>query len=267
MGTVIEVNGVSKELARNQAGSFLNQNFRETLIRFYSRLARSEIRQTENFFALKDISFSLEAGESLMLIGKNGAGKSTLLRILARVTRPSQGKAIIRGRVAAILGVGAGFHPELTGRENIYLYGVLLGMKSREISAIFDQIVSFAEIGTFLDSPVKHYSSGMMMRLGFAVAVHVPADVMLLDEVLAVGDAAFQKKCIQRIMEIKNQGVSTIMVTHNISGAKAICDRALLLHDGEVCMVGEIDAVIKKYSSILLSPGVTALASPPIGLV
>jgi len=183
-------------------------------------------------------------------LGPNGAGKSTLLKLLARISKPTSGCIKIRGRIAAILGIGAGFSSELTGRENVYLYATLLGMKRKEISQKFDEIVAFADIGPFLDTPIKKYSNGMKVRLAFAVATHIPTDLLLLDEVLKVGDAVFQKKCIAKIQELIEQGVSTIMVTHSFSGLQEICKRGIYLKAGSIIKDGPIQEVIETYQKL-----------------
>ncbi len=201
----------------------------------------------ELFWALKDVSFDMHAGEVLGIIGRNGAGKSTLLKILSRITEPTTGQAIVRGRVGSLLEVGAGFHPELTGRENIYLNGAILGMKKTEIEREFDAIVAFAETDKFLDTPIKRYSSGMRVRLGFAVAAHLNPEILIVDEVLAVGDHAFQRKCLGKMDEVSRSGRTVLFVSHNMGSVKRLCTRALLLEDGAVAMTGTPDAVIDTY--------------------
>jgi len=188
----------------------------------------------EPFWALRDVSFSVEQGEMLGIIGENGAGKSTVLKLISRILEPTTGRVAVQGRVSALIELGAGFHPDLTGRENIYLNGSILGLSKREMDRQFANIVDFAELERFIDTPVKHYSSGMYARLGFAVAIHVHPDVLLIDEVLAVGDEAFQKKCLERIATIKAQGKTIILVTHDLDAVDALCDRVLWLGDGVV---------------------------------
>ncbi len=200
------------------------------------------------FWSLREVSFSVNQGEVVGLVGRNGAGKSTLLKILARITEPTRGKVTLRGRVASLLEVGTGFHPELTGRENIFLNGAILGMKRWEILAKFDEIVEFSEVGAFLDTPVKHYSSGMFVRLAFAVAAHLEPEILLIDEVLAVGDAAFQKKCLGKMDEVASQhGRTVFFVSHNLGALRALCTSAILLEDGTVAMSGKPDKVIAHY--------------------
>ena len=183
----------------------------------------------EDFWALKDISLEIRAGEIVGIIGRNGAGKSTLLKILSRITKPTTGHAEIHGRVGSLLEVGTGFHPELTGRENIYLNGSILGMKRREILRRFDEIVAFSEIENFLDMPVKRYSSGMYVRLAFAVAAHLEPETLLVDEVLAVGDAAFQKKCVQKMQDVTKEGRTIVFVSHNMGSVGSLCEKAFWL--------------------------------------
>jgi lipopolysaccharide transport system ATP-binding protein len=198
-------------------------------------------------WALRDVSFEVERGEVIGIIGRNGAGKSTLLKILSRITKPTKGYAEICGRVGSLLEVGTGFHPELTGRENIYLNGAILGMKRAEIERKFDEIVDFAEIEKFLDTPVKRYSSGMYVRLAFAVAAHLDPEILLIDEVLAVGDARFQKKCLNKIGNVARAGRTVLFVSHNMSAIQALCQRGILLRFGEIYDEGPIDEVVQSY--------------------
>jgi lipopolysaccharide transport system ATP-binding protein len=198
-------------------------------------------------WALRNVSFEMQAGEVLGIIGRNGAGKSTLLKILSRITEPTTGHAIVRGRVGSLLEVGAGFHHELTGRENIYLNGAILGMKKTEIDRQFDEIVAFAETGKFLDTPIKRYSSGMRVRLGFAVAAHLEPEILIVDEVLAVGDHAFQKKCLGKMDEVSRSGRTVLFVSHNMGSVKRLCTRALLLEEGTVSLTGGTDTVVDEY--------------------
>ena len=202
-----------------------------------------------HIWALQDVCCEIKRGEVAGIIGLNGAGKSTLLRILSRITAPTRGHAEIHGRVGSLLEVGTGFHPELTGRENIYLNGAILGMQKSEIDRKFDEIVSFAEVEKFLDTPVKRYSSGMYVRLAFGVAAHLETEVLLVDEVLAVGDAQFQKKCFQKMQEIGTQGRTILFVSHNMSAVRSICEQALILERGRLVAQGEIDATVDRYLS------------------
>jgi lipopolysaccharide transport system ATP-binding protein len=202
----------------------------------------------EVFFALRDISFGVEQGERLGIIGRNGAGKSTLLKILSRITEPSSGRIKIRGRVASLLEVGTGFHPELSGRENIFLNGAILGMSRVEIRKKFDEIVDFAEVEKFLDTPVKRYSSGMYVRLAFAVAAHLEPEILIVDEVLAVGDAQFQKKCISKMEDVSaNDGRTVLFVSHNLAAIRTLCTKGLLLRGGRLQVTGSVNEAIDEY--------------------
>ncbi len=201
----------------------------------------------EVIWALKDVSFQVKKGEVLGIIGRNGAGKSTLLKLLSRITEPTSGFAELYGRVGSLLEVGTGFHPELTGRENIYLSGTILGMRKSEIDKQFDKIVDFAEIAKFIDTPVKHYSSGMYVRLAFSVAAHLQPEILLVDEVLAVGDFAFQKKCLGKMQDVVQYGRTIMFVSHNMGAIKTLCDRCILLEDGRILADGPSDEVIEIY--------------------
>lgn len=204
----------------------------------------------DEFWALQDVNFSVNQGEVLGIIGRNGAGKSTLLKILSQITPPTTGRVALRGRVGSLLEVGTGFHPELTGRENIYLNGAILGMRKREIEKKFDQIVEFAEIGQFLDTPVKRYSSGMYVRLAFSVAAHLEPDILVVDEVLAVGDADFQKKCLGKMEEVtKKHGRTVLLVSHNMTAIQNLCQHCVLLDKGRVVKIGKTDEVVHEYLS------------------
>ena len=203
--------------------------------------------EMEEFWALKDINFEVKRGEVLGIIGRNGAGKSTLLKILSRITEPTEGRVTIKGRVASLLEVGTGFHPELTGRENIYLNGAILGMTRSEIKRKFDEIVAFAEVEKFLDTPVKRYSSGMYVRLAFAVAAHLEPEILIVDEVLAVGDAEFQKKCLGKIGEVANGGRTVLFVSHNMAAVASLCTNAMLLHCGEIQVDDTVDKCLAIY--------------------
>jgi lipopolysaccharide transport system ATP-binding protein len=203
----------------------------------------------DTFWALKDVSFEVPPGEVVGIIGRNGAGKSTLLKVLSRITEPTAGQIRLRGRVASLLEVGTGFHPELTGRENIYLNGAILGMKRAEITRKFDEIVAFAEVEKFLDTPVKHYSSGMYVRLAFAVAAHLEPEILIVDEVLAVGDAEFQKKCLGKMQEVsKGEGRTVLFVSHNLAAVKSLCDRGILFTKGVLTCDADSDSVANAYT-------------------
>ena len=210
--------------------------------------------EIEEFWALRDVSFEVKRGEVLGIIGRNGAGKSTLLKILSRITEPDRGRAILRGRVASLLEVGTGFHPELTGRENIFLNGAILGMKRAEIKSKFDEIVAFAEVERFLDTPVKRYSSGMYVRLAFAVAAHLEPEILIVDEVLAVGDAEFQKKCLGKMGEVARGGRTVLFVSHNMAAVKSLTNCGILLDAGRVVFSGTTDQVIQHYANLTSQP-------------
>jgi len=201
----------------------------------------------EEFWALKDVSFEIEQGDRVGIIGRNGAGKSTLLKVISRITEPTSGRVSMKGRVASLLEVGTGFHPELTGRENIFLNGAILGMSRAEIRRKFDEIVDFAEIERFLDTPVKRYSSGMYVRLAFAVAAHLEPEILLVDEVLAVGDIEFQKKCIGKMEKVSGDERTVIVVSHSMSTVKALCSKAMLLDRGVMKVMGQVDTVVAEY--------------------
>ncbi|MGI9106247.1 MAG: ABC transporter ATP-binding protein [Pyrinomonadaceae bacterium] len=213
------------------------------LVRQLQRLRR----RTQDFWAVRDVSFAVERGEALGIIGHNGAGKSTVLKLLSNITTPTSGEITINGRLAALIEVGSGFHQELTGRENIYLSGSILGMSRREITEKLDQIVEFAGVKQFIDVPVKRFSSGMYVRLGFAVAAFLQPDILLLDEVLAVGDAAFQEKCLQRIGELRDSGTTIVFISHDLGAVERLCDRVILMQRGEVRAIGAPREVIGEY--------------------
>ncbi len=214
-----------------------------------NRKSKIENEKSEDLWALRDVSFEIQRGEVVGIIGRNGAGKSTLLKILSRITEPTSGYADIHGRVASLLEVGTGFHPELTGRENVYLNGAILGMRRVEIDRKFDEIVAFAEIDRFLDTPVKRYSSGMYVRLAFAVAAHLEPEILLVDEVLAVGDSSFQKKCLNKMQDVGQQGRTVLFVSHNMPAITRLCERAILLDAGRVLDDGPAHRVVSAYLS------------------
>ncbi|MBA2380073.1 MAG: ABC transporter ATP-binding protein [Blastocatellia bacterium] len=212
-----------------------------------TRTLKGMWKPRKEFWAVRDVSFDVERGEVLGIIGHNGAGKSTILKMLASITPPTSGEIIINGRLSALIEVGSGFHPELTGRENIFLNGSILGMTRREIATKLERIVEFAGIQQFVDTPVKRYSSGMYVRLGFSIAAHLDPDILLLDEVLAVGDAAFQAKCLKRIAELKESGTTIVFISHDLGAVERVCSRAILLDRGEIAAVGTANDVITKY--------------------
>jgi lipopolysaccharide transport system ATP-binding protein len=222
-------------------------SLREALMSAASKPFRGTNGNTNTIWALKDVSFDVAPGEVVGIIGRNGAGKSTLLKILSRITRPTKGRVALNGRVGSLLEVGTGFHSELTGRENIFLNGAILGMTKKEIAAKFDEIVAFAETEQFLDTPVKRYSSGMTVRLAFAVAAHLEPEILIIDEVLAVGDIAFQKKCLGKMNEIAKHGRTVLFVSHDLTAVNSLCERALLLHEGQLLMNGPTREVTSYY--------------------
>lgn len=252
----IEVHNLSKKYVINHQSKKPPQTLRE-LLRFPRNRkdpvteAANSTQGPETFWALKDISFSVFEGERVAIIGGNGAGKSTLLKILSRITEPTQGKVTIRGKVSSLLEVGTGFHPELTGRENIYLNGAILGMKRSEITAKFDQIVAFSGVEKFIDTPVKHYSSGMYVRLAFSVSAWLDPDILIVDEVLSVGDQAFQRRCAERMKELTGAGRTVLFVSHSMQAVKAMCDTAICLDSGEITFKGSVSDTVAEYKKII----------------
>jgi lipopolysaccharide transport system ATP-binding protein len=214
------------------------------------RTQELDANDRREFWALQDVSFEVRRGDALAIIGRNGAGKSTALKILSRIMRPTKGRLVVNGRLSALIEVTAGFHPDLTGRENIFLHGTILGMNKREIQSKLDQIIAFSGIEEFIDTPVKRYSSGMYARLGFSVAAHVDPEVLVVDEVLSVGDFAFQQRCMERIRSVIRSGTTVLFVSHNLKSVTEICERALLLENGKVVTIDETDAVIRKYLNV-----------------
>lgn len=257
--TAIRVDNLSKKyiLSHKQEGHSRYKSLRESISNGVSSLSKKLLKPSgkkiynsarEEFWALNDVSFEIKQGDRVGIIGSNGAGKSTLLKILSRVTEPTNGRIAIRGRVASLLEVGTGFHPELTGRENIYLNAAILGMSGAEIRRKFDEIVTFAEVEKFLDTPVKRYSSGMYVRLAFAVAAHIEPEILIVDEVLAVGDAKFQKKCLGKMSDVsEKEGRTVLFVSHNIAALKMLCDRAILLKSGCLITEGDTHEVVSSY--------------------
>lgn len=238
--------------ARARVNRTLGETLVETLRQSFTRLKASAKKDTDSaLWALKDVSFTVQPGEVVGLIGRNGAGKSTLLKVLSRITEPTSGSADMRGRVGSLLEVGTGFHPELSGRENIYLNGSILGMSRRDIARKFDEIVAFAELDRFIDTPVKRYSSGMFVRLAFAVAAHLEPEILLVDEILAVGDAAFQKKCLGKMNEIARHARTILFVSHNTAAMLSFCQRGIWLDHGRIVADDAIEPVIQQYLSSL----------------
>ena len=257
MDHAIAVDSLSKfyRLGNLQKGCYktLRESITEAVssqVKRMSRLGRGDdengLKATEHW-ALQDVSFQVQPGEAIGIIGRNGAGKSTLLKILSQITEPTEGCVTLNGRLGSLLEVGTGFHPELTGRENIYLNGAILGMSRKEILRKYDEIVEFSEIGKFIDTPVKRYSSGMYVKLAFSVAAHMELDILLIDEVLSVGDLAFQRKCLDHAKRLKSRNTTLLFVSHNMFSIKAMCDRAVFLSEGKLVCDGETDKVIETY--------------------
>ena len=243
--TTIELSGVSKRY-RLRRGWYVT-SLKDEVGRLTARLLGHSVEPREEFWALRDVTFSLKRGEVLGLIGMNGAGKSTLLKILAKVTVPTTGSFVTKGRLGSLIEIGAGFHPDLTGRDNIFLNGSIMGMSRREVQCKFDQIVAFAEVERFIDTPIKFYSSGMQMRLGFAVAAHTDPDILLIDEILAVGDASFRAKCLNKLAELKEQDKTIVLVSHNLANITEHARTVLWIDHGTIRMFGESDAVVDAY--------------------
>ncbi len=261
MSSIIEVENISKQFIIGHEAAESYTTLRDEISKKTKKIfafangdSKSKPQSSkEVFFALKDVSFQIERGDRLGIIGRNGAGKSTLLKILSRIIEPSSGKIKIKGRVASLLEVGTGFHPELTGRENIFLNGAILGMSRQEIKKKFDEIVDFAEIYKFLDTPVKRYSSGMYVRLAFAVAAHLEPEILIVDEVLAVGDIQFQKKCLGKMEDVsKNEGRTVIFVSHNMAAIQALTNKGIVLNNGNLNYFGDIANAIQNYSDLMI---------------
>ncbi len=256
--SVIQAESLSKRyLIDHKKKTTGSVGYRDVLMHYLKSLSSSkyrkeiagEITTKEEFWALKDVSFEIEAGDRMGIIGSNGAGKSTLLKVLSRITEPTHGKVTLKGRVASLLEVGTGFHPELTGRENVYLNGAILGMKKSEITKQFDEIVAFGGIEKFLDTPVKRYSSGMYVRLGFAIAAHLEPEILIVDEVLAVGDAEFQKKSIGKMEDVSKSGRTLIFVSHNMTAVQGLCNKSIFMQKGRMIEYGDTSHVIGSYMS------------------
>jgi lipopolysaccharide transport system ATP-binding protein len=255
MKPMIEIRNMSKQyVIQHSRGYYHNPRLGESLsnvMRHPGRAIKGIRQPKEWFWALQDIQVNVARGESVGVIGRNGAGKSTLLKILSQITYPTEGEVLLRGTVGSLLEVGTGFHPDLTGRENVYLNGAILGMRKRQIDARFDDIVKFAEVEKFLDTPIKRYSSGMYLRLAFAVAAHLEPDILIADEVLAVGDQQFQNKCLGKMKEVSHEGRTVIFVSHNMHAIKTLCQNAILLKSGRVAAQGSADDVINEYARSL----------------
>ncbi len=253
---IISVHNLSKlyRLGETLRHDTLRDRLADTFGRFFRKPSqhaapRAE-KESSDFWALKDVSFDIKPGEVVGIIGRNGAGKSTLLKILSQITEPTAGEIRIRGRVASLLEVGTGFHPELTGRENIFLNGAILGMSQAEIRKKFDEIIAFAEVEKFLDTPVKRYSSGMYVRLAFAVAAHLQPEILLVDEVLAVGDASFQRKCLGKMESVSKEGRTVFYVSHNMPSVTRLCSRAILLNKGQIAEDGPAEQIVRSYLNV-----------------
>lgn len=256
MSAIIEIEGLGKKYVIGHKKNARYETVRDSIAHFgrgvwqrlrHPLLPNRERVDLEEFWALRDIDLSIERGDRVGIIGSNGAGKSTLLKILSRVTEPSTGRVKLRGRVASLLEVGTGFHPELTGRENVFLNGAILGMSHREIRARFDEIVAFAEVERFLDTPVKRYSSGMYVRLAFAIAAHLEPEILIVDEVLAVGDASFQKKCLGKMGATRSEGRTVLFVSHNMQAVKQLCNRGVVLRAGGMSFCGSAEDAVDDY--------------------
>ncbi|MES2515832.1 MAG: ABC transporter ATP-binding protein [Bacteroidota bacterium] len=253
---IIKVEGLSKQYILNKSLEPETELLASKLLQGIRNLKNvTKRKETQNFLALDDVSFTVNQGDRVGIIGRNGAGKSTLLKILSRITPPTKGRIELNGRIASLLEVGTGFHGDLSGRENIYLNGSILGMTKKEIDRKFDEIVAFSEIEQFLDTPVKRYSSGMYVRLAFSVAAHLESDVLIVDEVLAVGDSVFQRRCIDKMISIANDGKTLFFVSHNLSSVSALCDRAILLNKGKLIADGNVASTIEKYNNLYLLKG------------
>lgn len=249
MKPIISVEGLGKSYTIRHEGQTRYKSLREEIFKLPKRLLQRSSQSQEEFWALKDVSFDVMPGDRLGIIGRNGAGKSTLLKLLSRITEPTTGRITLRGRVASLLEVGTGFHPELTGRENIFLNGAILGMSRAEVRRKFDEIVDFAGVEKFLDTPVKRYSSGMYVRLAFAVAAHLEPEILIVDEVLAVGDSEFQKKCLGKMEDVGKEGRTVLFVSHSMVTMKQLCQHCLVLDSGKILFSGNTEYAILKYLS------------------
>src|SRR5437899_571201 len=259
MAAILEIRNLSKEYRLGRAFQ-RTENFREFLsrkltapLRALSASKRTDGRiiKEQSFWALRDVTFDVAESDVVGIIGRNGAGKSTLLKVISRITDPTKGSVVVRGRMASLLEVGTGFHPELTGRENIFLNGAILGMRKAEIVSKFEEIVAFAEVEQFLDTPVKHYSSGMYVRLAFAVAAHLNPEILIVDEVLAVGDVAFQKKCLGKMNEVSRGGRTVLFVSHNMAAVENLCRRGIVLEHGKLVFDGTSKEAVHHYLNSL----------------
>jgi len=256
---IVEINHISK---RYQIGALKEPylSLRDEIMKWLPSTKRKARKAQGKFWALDDVSFNIMEGDAVGIIGRNGAGKSTLLKVLSQITPPTKGTITMRGRVASLLEVGTGFHPELTGRENIFLNGAILGMRRKEIKSKFDEIIAFAEIEKFLDTPVKRYSSGMYVRLAFAVAAHLEPEILVIDEILAVGDAEFQKKCLGKMNDVAKGGRTVLFVSHNMAAVGQLCNRGIVLSNGKVSFEGAVDEAVNHYlRPALVTSGVVTI--------
>jgi len=257
MKPIIKVEGISKKfhIDPSEVRSVRYETLRESIVKVVrAPFKRKKVRGDDTVWALRDVNFEVVPGEVMGIIGPNGAGKSTLLKVLSRIIEPTTGRVELYGRVASLLEVGTGFHPDLSGRENVYLNGAILGMRRREIDARFDEIVAFAEVERFIDTAVKHYSSGMYLRLAFAVAAHLDPEILIVDEVLAVGDASFQKKCLGKMDAVTRSGRTVLLVTHGLGMVTQLCRRAILFSGGRIIKIGPAQEVTDHYDEMCRSP-------------
>ncbi|MBL1134169.1 MAG: ABC transporter ATP-binding protein [Chloroflexi bacterium] len=258
---IIVAEHVSKRYAQNESRTSLRHEFNDIAKRFLKQsIARKPV---EPFWALRDVSFTVPAGQTVGIVGRNGSGKSTLFRTLCGITHPTEGYVSVRGRFSTLIALGAGFNQERSGRENIYLSAAIQGVPPREIEHAIHDIIEFAELGQFIDLPVKRYSSGMYARLGFSIAVHLKPDILFVDEILAVGDAAFQDKCIERILEMKASGLTMLIVTHQTAQVMRLCDRAIWLHKGRMMMDGDTKTVMEKYHQMIYETEILPTLNTP----
>jgi lipopolysaccharide transport system ATP-binding protein len=260
MSPAVVFDGVWKKFRRGERHDSLRDLLPALVARVSQRTRRRDELQNQEFWAVHDVSFRVRAGEALGIIGPNGAGKSTILKLLTGILRPTLGQCEVRGRVGALIEVAAGFHPDLTGRENVFLQGAIMGMKRAEIARKFDEIVEFAGVGDFIGTPVKRYSSGMNARLGFSIAAHLDPDVLLIDEVLSVGDAAFQDKCVDRMRELIRRGIPVVFISHNMPAVVDLCTRAIVINHGTVAFDGEPGPAVQQYRLVSQKPAVAGAA-------
>jgi lipopolysaccharide transport system ATP-binding protein len=251
MSLPVVFDDVSKKFRRGEWHDSLRDLLPEMFGAAFGRRRAADRLAVQEFWALRNVSFEVDRGSALGIVGPNGAGKSTTLKLLTRILKPTTGRSVVHGRVGALIEVAAGFHPDLTGRENVFLQGAIMGMKRTEIAERFDEMVDFAGVGDFIDTPVKRYSSGMNARLGFSIAAHLRPDVLIIDEVLSVGDAAFQQRCFDRIQEFVQNGVAVVLVSHNLTAVSRLCPRSLLLGRGKVIQLGPTSEVLRTYASSL----------------